>query len=124
MLTPNQEAWLKALESGEFNQTNGLLDDGNGCYCCLGVAAKVSGLCEEYGKIPGASLTGHPKVMDWLRLREGYGSPNKYDHVKGVVSLTSLNDSHHLSFKEIAQIIRANPEAYFVPPEPNPGSPT
>lgn len=42
----NREAWLNALRSGEFKQGQGNLLK-NGKYCCLGVAAEVSGCSKE-----------------------------------------------------------------------------
>ena len=39
-LTPLQEQWLAALESGQHKQARGLLTDGVG-YCCLGLAEHV-----------------------------------------------------------------------------------
>lgn len=104
MLTANQEKWLKALESDEFSQTKGRLqcDDS---YCCLGVACRVAGV---KGPLLDATLTGHPDVMSFLRLTTVCGfSKNHTLH-----SLTYMNDEGK-TFKEIAAVVRAYPEAYF-----------
>lgn len=43
MLNPDfKEKWLTALESGQYQQTTGVLHDGQS-YCCLGVACAVLG---------------------------------------------------------------------------------
>jgi hypothetical protein len=145
MLTPNQEAWLKALESGEFNQTTGQLEEPGPKYCCLGVACvlaekegvKVERYSHDYGeaygdRIIGGSLSNQRGVMEWLGLRSLTGmqfvdgrlvgkSPSAIE--KGYESLTHLNDNGK-TFKEIAAIIRAHPERFFVTSEPNHRSPT
>ena len=38
--------WLKALRSGEYEQTTGSLCD-NGAYCCIGIAGKVQGISDK-----------------------------------------------------------------------------
>jgi hypothetical protein len=97
--------WLKALESGEFKQTTGWLQDGDS-YCCLGVACRVSGIKH---RIRGCTLDAHPGVQTWLGLRDCFGSPTVGQ------PLVNLND-RGTTFKEIAQTVRANPENYFVKP--------
>ena len=47
MLTETQEAWVQALESGEYEQTESYLrtdTEGVNGYCCLGVACEISGI--------------------------------------------------------------------------------
>jgi hypothetical protein len=147
MLTPNQEKWLKALESGEFNQTTGQLENlhPKPAHCCLGVAcvlaekdgAKVERYTDHYGpdydkRIIGGSLIDHEDVMNWLGLRSPAGlqfvdgvlvGKSQSAIEKGYESLTYMND-HGKTFKEIAAIIRAHPERFFVTSEPNHRSPT
>jgi hypothetical protein len=48
-----KEVWTAALESGEFEQTNGKLHDSKGAFCCLGV------LCELYRR-------AHPETSRWV----------------------------------------------------------
>ena len=48
-LTDQQERWLQALESGKYNQTKEVLNDGKGGFCCLGVACDI--FEEELGLI-------------------------------------------------------------------------
>lgn len=42
-LTEVQERWLADLRSGEFDQCTGVLYDGYGGYCCLGVGCVSAG---------------------------------------------------------------------------------
>ena len=56
-LTPQQarELWVKALRSGQYQQTKDVLRDDSG-YCCLGVA------CDVYHKTTGK---GEWKKNEW-----------------------------------------------------------
>ncbi len=46
VFTPEQETWLKALESGEWKQGRNFLHSGRDGHCCLGVADHVCDLGE------------------------------------------------------------------------------
>ncbi len=110
-MTANQEAWLAALESDEFKQTQGKLQHADG-FCCLGVAcvmAERAGIFvyEKYGIIYGTSLNDQETVKGWLGLRTGSG------HAGPGVCLVNMNDEGK-TFKEIAAAIRADPDHYFV----------
>jgi len=124
-LGPNQEKWLKTLESGIYVQGQSYLNDVNtNRYCCLGVACEIfkgelnihCHIVEEvdekamaYDKITHAAPT---KVVNHLQLYTPYGgTTNKYK-----TKLTNLNDIYKNSFKEIAAIIRENPADYFRKP--------
>jgi hypothetical protein len=114
MLTPNQEAWLQALEGDEFKQTKGVLQRGDN-FCCLGVGCVVAERAgvpvtrTNLGKLIGANLVSQAAVCVWLGLKHVIGASID----PGRKTLVKLNDSG-VSFKEIAQIIRENPEQYFV----------
>ena len=58
-LTEAQEKWAVALESGDYQQTDGLLRKGDG-YCCLGVGCDLSALGEwnidNYGDLTVTSF--------------------------------------------------------------------
>ena len=96
-----KQAWLTALRSGDYQQGQGYLRQGDQ-YCCLGV------LCDLYGKAVGPeweeSGEGYymlnrdsvlpPKVQEWAGIP---GRPNP-------LCLTSLNDNG-TTFKELANII-------------------
>ena len=129
-LTSAQEQWLRALESGEYEQTAGWLRAGD-AFCCLGVA------CDLYDSTAWSAISdyyyyGHEnvfdkvlprEVQDWLGLRDGsgsfYGMSDSDDNTwtlkkTGVnnATLACLNDEG-VSFREMAAIIRRNPEAFF-----------
>ena len=125
MLTPNQKKWLEALESGEFKQTRGKLEDENG-FCCLGVAcvlAEKDGVQlwrkENDPFIWGGSLQDQLDVIKWLGIRDDTGAPKTRLPTDNLVALTSLNDDCEWNFKQIAEHIRKHPEEYFVDPEPS-----
>jgi hypothetical protein len=106
--------WLKALRSGKYKQTKGVLKDSIG-YCCLGVASELAvqqGIIKKFRH----SDTGlMPKVQKWLGLSGDYGEFNKSIIKNGDFfdSLAGLNDKGS-SFKKIAQIIERQPEGLFV----------
>jgi hypothetical protein len=105
--TDNVKAWIKALRSGEYEQTTSALSQ-DGKYCCLGVACEVaikSGLtidvmldidgCKIYDG-QGLSLPG--SVIEWL----GYYRP---EPKLGGLVVTALNDHQGWTFNKIADHI-------------------
>lgn len=128
--TPEQEAWLRDLETTEEPQTKGALhrvraDAVNPVgYCCLGRACVVLGIEERTSDDGYAYSTfGEDAWQDaWLpkqgiktlRLR---GSGGEFEEPFGKFSnLADMNDSGW-PFKKIAAYIRENPENVFLPPE-------
>ena len=130
-LTPDQEAWLTALESGNYEQVDGDLYC-HGCYCCLGVAAAVmdpehQGLRDngwdkrefeedefdrhisEY-KDDGATLP--PDLVDRLQLTDSAGHFRLGVKRYGENCLTKINDGG-ATFCEIAALIRNEPWLVF-----------
>lgn len=116
-LGKNQQAFLAALRSGEFEQTNYRLEDEHG-YCCLGVGCVIaerhgvevrrSGL----GLVKGDSLSNQPAVQEWLGLYNPYGDSLLRD--PGYMpALTRLNDTLGRTFNEIADHLEANAKYYF-----------
>lgn len=98
-------AWVKALRSGKYEQTNGVLhascenDQGRDqhAYCCLGVLCKVA-----VKRIPhGATSLDSPSLQD-LRdsLNLGEIEEGHKQH-----KLTVFNDYKRWSFKRIASWI-------------------
>ena len=55
-MNENAKKWVAALRSGEYRQTQGILQDSNG-FCCLGVA------CDLYAK-------EHPEAR-WMQTDNG-----------------------------------------------------
>ncbi len=127
--TENMRRWIEALESGEYEQTNGVLFDGTG-YCCLGVLAKIQGYefvpvgtkehvgwgvpCPDVPRLPH---TGLPPVaaVDWLGIdRSEVGGvldnvlirvETDYDGGSDRIHATEANDNGE-SFASIAAQLR------------------
>ena len=117
-----RKLWAEALESGEYEQTIGQLQDGNG-FCCLGVACEVA---EAQGvrvirdwktdDLFGPDLQEQRDVKAWLGLSNDGGyfdaSP-KPDKQTTWTSLARLNDEGKTTFENLAAIIRAEPRGLF-----------
>lgn len=131
--TPEQTAWLEALESGEYKQCRFVLCNANeNSYCCLGVACEIAnklrpgivditvsevlvyhntGLRPDKVKVKvyGSESSVLPFAIERLfRLYSRNGKDRSCP-----TALSELNDNGK-SFKEIAAIIRANPQNFFV----------
>lgn len=116
MLTENQEKWLQALESGDYEQgQNYLVKDSK--YCCLGVACEIFEAMyvtrntpeSSYRVYSSGSFLPPEDVVEKLGLRDNKGSDH---HGSFGHTLVGLNDSGK-TFKEIVKIVRSNPEGYF-----------
>jgi hypothetical protein len=118
MLNENAKKWVVALRSGKYKQGCFTLRSIDDKYCCLGVACDIAiqnGVSvsvhrdEVHGRYEyDDSGAGLPvTVMDWLGLTTQTGFYNKHD------GLIRDNDSLHLSFKRIADIIESKPEGLF-----------
>ncbi len=112
-----QEAWLKALESGEYQQAMGNLHDGRG-YCCLGIGCVVIGLPfsqSGYRYLAAGNECLAPRqLINELKLRGEDGDVAGLLLVNGnpYRTLTSANDFGE-SFVDIARAVRSNPTAVF-----------
>ena len=113
--------WVKALQSGEYKQTVGILCkevQGERKYCCLGVLTDLftkefPGKLEETklrnGNIQYSDGAGFHSaflpavVVEWAELE--LQSPIVMYQNTRMVELSSLNDNNH-SFTEIAMIIK------------------
>ncbi len=133
--TPEQEAWLRDLETTEEPQARGSLhkliasDDSPAGYCCLGRACIVLGIeKKEAGSDYDATCFGEESCVSYLpeegvkalRLASGDGTLIKQPFVlkgKSYDNLTELNDCALLTFRQIAAYIRSNPENVFLPIE-------
>lgn len=114
MIGPNQKKWLDALRSGQYEQGKSWLCR-NGKYCCLGVACEVFELPKEIvgDRVKYAGSTGPApcQVVDALGLHSDTGWT-----VDGGDSVVTLNDRARKTFAEIADILEANADSYFVGP--------
>ncbi|NQX96223.1 MAG: hypothetical protein HRT64_15130 [Erythrobacter sp.] len=137
-LTPEQEAWLAALESGEYEQVQNALvstDNGRMCFCCLGLAVKtvepthysletgewdhrsseemglpIDDFQSAYGGGDGSCA---PEIFMRLHLLDDWGEFRGGAVRFGVTSLAEMNDAVGLSFAEIAAFIRKEPWVVF-----------
>lgn len=116
-----KEKWLKALRSGQYKQTIGVLktqsENGDCRYCCLGVLCDVSGegkwvegewiksplldagFCERGYTFVDVTLTGNLSP----EFRKRHGIPLRIRDL-----LIAMNDHKGMSFKEIADWIGTN----------------
>lgn len=120
-LGPIQRAWVRALRSGKYKQTTGVLtmlkEDKPAGYCCLGVLCDLA----VKRKITSVDFSGEyakytddleesvvpEKIREWAALRCELGSLESDSDE----SLAHMNDNG-TSFKEIAAIIEK--EASFL----------
>lgn len=103
-LKDNINIWIKALRSGEYEQTVVRLQNSNG-YCCLGVACRLFIAAPNLGdngyldgNIPNKAM--QPDVPSWLE------NINNDFKERTDQSLTGLNDNG-VSFNEIADQLEA-----------------
>lgn len=105
--------WVAALRSGKYQQGLSALRRVDNTFCCLGVACEIAGvpcvLSEGDHKMVtyfyGAERrTGAlpAEAQEWLGIDTSNPLVNYYG---GVRLLYSLNDSEHLTFPEIADLI-------------------
>ncbi len=106
-----KDRWLAALRSGEYKQTTLYLKDDNG-YCCLGV------LCDLYLKdnnkewdieglgtlyCEGVEGVLPEQVIAYAGLNSR--NPNLIHDDFGNNVISEYNDTHQLTFSEIADLI-------------------
>ena len=130
---PYFQEWVDALESGKFHQTSGTLCMSNGSklsHCCLDVLSKVQGRlkrdkkCMDWYDQSPLFCKANKDNNDFLRSDcdlandnpcfKSLGRSGRFpkgvklitDDRETITNLISCNDYGHLSFKEIAQVIR------------------
>lgn len=117
-MNENAKKWVEALQSGEYKQCTGVLDDGEGGYCCFGVACRVYE--KENGIEPRDTLNiydadedldAYVGVQEWLGLKSNYGL--FYQNAPKSSNLTFINDKSD-SFDKVINIILSEPEGLFV----------
>jgi hypothetical protein len=93
--------WVAALRSGEYKQGRGLLRNGAGQYCCLGVLCEIQGVPRAKagfqfdGDVERAYMPSHAFL-------NGLGLYLQADTV------AHMNDDLEHSFSEIADYIEKN----------------
>jgi hypothetical protein len=103
--------WVKALRSGKYRKTTGVLckvaNNGNKSYCCLGVLTDLYNKEHKNNSVDlfGCSLCS--RVMKWSGIGSGYGS---LVYNTDETTLANLNDCSQSkrSFKRMADIIEKN----------------
>ena len=112
------KAWVKALRSGRFKQTTGMLrnskrssdyDNSRECgHCCLGVLCAISPFKNNYTRLAEADNSyPHERIYsDWAQMKARNPSVKLPDGSE--ITLASLNDDRRFSFEQIADIIEQN----------------
>ena len=121
----HQEKWLTDLETTDVPQAKGRLKSKDGEFCCLGRYYESQEISCKKSQSGDFLYRGHISALDEfavqdLRLRSKYGDilTGKVDPIWQIkigdhARLTEMNDFLKWSFKEIAEFIRANPDAVF-----------
>ena len=95
------DRWIAALRSGEYQQTQNALCDGNGGYCCLGVLEMVAeGEVEIYENTGDYRKLPSPEFF--MRIGTGTAGHNILGSGFGMAELSFMNDEMNLPFSEIA----------------------
>lgn len=113
--TPNQIAWLEALESGEWKQGRERLRKGD-AYCCLGVATKIVAPYSRAIKLScglsiGHGCSGNQSAPPITVNRIGFRTPEGGSGLDGA-NLAFMNDEGR-TFSEIAAFVRKKPWLVF-----------
>lgn len=113
--------WLRALESGNFKQTQESLynkiDGKSYGYCCLGVACQLNGFTKAKDDRSGMIVPDNIKLKE--RFIPNSEVPNtffekEFNFKKGTTdACVDMNDSSRMTFKQIAKKLRSNPSKYF-----------
>lgn len=111
--------WIKALRSGDYEQSVGsLYDSDDGGFCCLGVLCAVTGA--KLGTITDVSLPQGAGLFTDLTPTDDEVSPKARDSYDleecawmvryggKMTPLSYLNDEKRLNFNQIADIIEKN----------------
>ena len=125
---PKQEKFLNMLENGEYKQCTHFLCEApkdkpeNKRYCCMGIACLSIGLKpEEKNKETRSNMNIYKfieeigampeKVIEELKF---HGHSGGWNYEKA--DMSKMNDLDRLTFKEIAEKIRKNPQDFFKEP--------
>lgn len=87
--------WIKALESGDYEQCTSKLQDEDGKNCCLGVLCRVMRI-------------KHKNIVDMEQLQDV--GLHKLMPASTQTKLIQMNDFHKKSFQEIAQFLKTTKE--------------
>ena len=107
--------WLKALRSGEYDQTRGKLlrrTSSGDRFCCLGVLCNLyaqehpgTGFRKENLSFFGRTYDIPSEVADWAMLTD---VPKSYTYLPAELHLSYMNDDEEKNFNQIADWIKEN----------------
>ncbi len=105
-----KEKWVKALRSGKYKQTEGVLENNKG-NCCLGVLCRALDF-KEIGRDKQGNVIFEENVFDNCSFPPSILSDKNLNQF-GIsadeqATLYQMNDSFGKSFSEIADYIEAN----------------
>lgn len=100
----NITKWVKALRSGEYKQTRGMLQNNKG-FCCLGVACKIF-ISEKNQTLNDNDLL-YGGLVDQLNATQWLKNINGNFNNKTQKTFIKLNDIDKLTFDEIADLLEA-----------------
>ncbi len=103
MKAETKQKWLEALRGGNYVQASGILNDGNGGFCCLGVLHDVTGGNWHTNKYGDFSTGSRKRQNSNSAMLEGSVFLQGLDVVLAD-QLAKLNDNGR-TFKEIADVI-------------------
>lgn len=98
-------AWLKALRSGKYKQTEGTLYDTAGGFCCLGVLEHVALKGRVEIESPDENEFEDFRTMPSKIFLDHYGFSGGTSRDRLMGDLQQANDLEQKSFHEIADII-------------------
>lgn len=104
-----KEQWAAALESGTYAQTQDMLCNGEGGFCCLGVLTDLFAKTEDVPEWD-SSVYGHDgeevpcdRITEWAGLEDR----DPWLEIDGTGNFASShNDSGKVTFAQLAQAIR------------------
>ena len=123
-LGPNQLALINLWRTTTFGQTTGKLRSDDNCFCCLGLAVnhvnphdwvRIDDM-EYEGDSWGqdeSTMVMSDEATEYFGFRTSEGNVAK-SNPTDLKSCTGMNDDLGYTFKEIADVVEANPEAYFM----------
>ena len=119
LIGKRQDAWLCALESGDYTQGGSYLRESKNKFCCLGVACEVQGVNRINGTKDRSYLyAGEDTFLpeETVKYFGFYGCGGDTKRHKFGRCLADLNDKG-MTFAEIAAHVRKKPSRYFTEPK-------
>lgn len=95
--------WIEALRSGKYIQTEGILANGVGGFCCIGVLGEIQG-CSIMERLPS------DEDRQCVSLPDGLNAGLDFEQRSKLAAMNDgeLDDNSPKTFLEIADYIEAN----------------